>query len=250
MTTLKELNRYGEDLEKMLRLRTSPLAVKMLASEEEIPEGAVRPKRDRGCHLAQCQAFAMSRREKDTIAMLKEDNWCPGPVLAYGLVERPADGKSGGGHAIAYDSFEYGRYIGIMTAPLITAGYEPDLVLIYSNTGQLRNMLNSLPPEDQSQVRSYFFPWSCSWSVVNPIISGEYWIVLPDPGEYERALGTEDEMMFSIPAVKLDGFMETFRKAQEGHWGYDRSNLVMKTDFPLPDIYRNIFKKWGMDTDE
>jgi len=28
----------------------------------------------------------MSRRERETIAMLKEDNWCPGPLMAYGLV--------------------------------------------------------------------------------------------------------------------------------------------------------------------
>ena len=59
MTTLKEYNSYGEDLERLLRLRTSPIAVKMLEKEEDIPEGAIRPKKDRGYHLAKCQAFAM-----------------------------------------------------------------------------------------------------------------------------------------------------------------------------------------------
>jgi uncharacterized protein (DUF169 family) len=44
MTTLREFNRYGEELERILILRTSPLAVKMLEKAEDIPEGAVRPK--------------------------------------------------------------------------------------------------------------------------------------------------------------------------------------------------------------
>jgi len=249
VTTIKEYRQYGEDLERMLRLRTSPLAVKMLEKEEDIPEGAIRPKRDRGYHLAQCQTFAMSRREKETVAMLKEDNWCPGPLMAYGIVERPQFPDSEASEHTPYDSFEYGKYIGIVTAPLITTSYEPDLVLIYSNTGQLRNMMLSMNNEERKYINSYFFPWSCAYSIVNPMLTGEYWIVLPDPGEYERALGTEDEMMFSIPRQRLETFMSDFRKAQDEHWGYTRSNFVMRPDFPLPDVYRDMFKSWGMDTD-
>ena len=250
MPTLKELNQYGEDLERLLRLRTSPLAVKMLEKEADIPEGAVRPKRDRGYHLAQCQAFAMSRREKDTIAMLKEDNWCPGPLMAYGLVERQREQGSRARQSTPYMSFEYGKYIGIVTAPLITANFEPDLVLVYSNTSQLRNMLLSIKEEDRASINSYFYPWSCSYAIVNPILTGQYWIVLPDPGEYERALGGEDEMMFSVPMNKLEGFIADFRRAQEGNWGYTRSNLVMRPDFPQPDIYKKVFRDWGLDVED
>jgi len=87
MTTVKEFNSYGEELEKLLMLRTAPIAVKMLEKEADIPQEAVRPKRDRGYHLAQCQAFAMTRRKREAIAMLKEDNWCWAPLIGYGLVE-------------------------------------------------------------------------------------------------------------------------------------------------------------------
>jgi len=74
MAEISEYNKWGEDLERILRLRTSPVAVKMLEKESDIPGGAVRPKKQRGYHLAQCQAFGLTRREKDIIAMLKEDN--------------------------------------------------------------------------------------------------------------------------------------------------------------------------------
>ena len=54
MTTMDDLNRFGEELERMLMLRTSPIAVKMLESEADIPAGAVRPWSGRNQHLAQC----------------------------------------------------------------------------------------------------------------------------------------------------------------------------------------------------
>jgi uncharacterized protein (DUF169 family) len=245
MVSIAEYQKYGEFLEQSLRLRTSPIAIKMLEKNEDIPAEAIRPKRDRGYHLSQCQAFGITRREKEIIAMLKEDNWCPGPVMAYGLVERPQrdpkieDSKP-------YDSFDFGKYIGILTAPLIHTSFEPDLVIIYSNAGQLRNMMTSLPPRDR-QINSYYFPWSCAYSVVNPIQSGQYWIVLPDHGEYERAHCGEDEMIFSIPQNKIEGFMKNFIKAQSGANAYIRSNPVLRPDFPQPDIYKDMFKKWGMD---
>jgi uncharacterized protein (DUF169 family) len=53
MTTVKQFNEYGELLEKTLRMYTSPIAVKMLVSEADIPEGAYRPKRDDGIHYSQ-----------------------------------------------------------------------------------------------------------------------------------------------------------------------------------------------------
>ena len=59
MASLSDLNSYGEELEKRLRLKTFPLAVKLLEKEEDIPEGAIRPKRDLGYHLALCQGFAI-----------------------------------------------------------------------------------------------------------------------------------------------------------------------------------------------
>ena len=66
MATIKEFNRCGEELEKILLLRTSPVAVKMLEKESDIPKGALRPKKDRNIHYAQCQAFALSRRDGTT----------------------------------------------------------------------------------------------------------------------------------------------------------------------------------------
>jgi len=118
MTALSEFNTYGEELEKYLLLRSSPIAVKMVEKEADIPDGAIRPSKDRGQHFAQCQAFALSRREGTTVAMLKEDHWCPTALMAYGMVDRPESVNS---FTHPYDCFEQGKYVGIVTAPLKTA---------------------------------------------------------------------------------------------------------------------------------
>jgi len=242
VTTLGDYNRYGEDLERILLLRTSPIAVKMLEKEADIPQGAYRPKKDRGVHLAQCQAFAMSRREKTTVAMLKEDHWCPAALMAYGMVERPSNRTS---HP--YDSFEYGKYIGIVTAPLKTATFEPDVVIIYSNTAQLRSLLLSMKVADIPLVHSHFFPPSCAYAVVHVMLTGQYWVVLPDPGEYQRALTGEDEMMFSVPAARMDKLLSDLMQGQGKEFAYITHNMLMMPDFPQPELYKKFFRSWGLE---
>jgi uncharacterized protein (DUF169 family) len=245
MTALKEFNQYGEELEKILILRTSPVAVKMLEKEEDIPAGAVRPKRDRHCHIAQCQAFALSRREKTMVAMLKEDHWCPAALMAYGLVDSPSSSKS---HP--YDRFKAGKYLGILTAPLKTAIFKPDAVIIYSNTAQLRSLLLSMSLEKLPLVNGRFFPPSCAHAVVNPILTGQYWVVIPDPGEYQRALTGEDEIMFALPGEKMEDLVTGLIEGQKKEFAYSSHNMFMQADFPHADFYKKMFRSWGLEVKE
>ena len=245
MTELSEFNRCGEELEEMLKLRTSPIAVKMLETEEDVPAGAIRPSRGRGYHLAQCQAFGMSRRQRETIAMLKDDHWCPAPLISYGMVEKPDD--TGRQILDPYVCFEEGKYVGIVTAPLKSASFVPDVVIIYSNTAQLRSLLLAMKREERSLVEGRFFPPSCGYAVVNVMQTGRYWVVLPDPGEYQRALCGEDEMMFAVPADRLVGLVEDIKKFQEQGFAYQNSYQLMQPDFERPDFYKKMFRDWGLD---
>jgi uncharacterized protein (DUF169 family) len=263
MTTLAEFNRCGEELERLLLLRTSPIAIKMLEKEEDIPEGAIRPKKDRGYHLAQCQAFAMSRRQGVSIAMLREDHWCWAPLIGYGLVEPPEGffeghsvvpimvekSEAAGNVAKGFPHFEYGKYIGIVSAPLKTANFEPDLVLIYSNSAQLRSILLVVKYREGFLVTSQFDPIdSCVYSVV-PVVSGQYRITLPDPGDYERAMAGEDEIIFSVPGDKIEDLASGLRFFDERKMGYTHFHMEMQPDFPRPEFYKKLFEMWGLDVE-
>ena len=245
MTTIKEYNRCGEELEKILLLRTSPVAVKMLEKKADIPAGAMRPKKDHNYHLAQCQAFAMSRREGTTIAMLKEDHWCPAALMAYGMVPFPKLSSPVTGHP--YEHFDHGKYIGVLTTPLKSAPFKPDVVIIYSNTSQLRSLLLSLGHDEISEVNGRFFPPSCAHAVVTPMMTGKYWVVLPDPGEYQRALCDEGEMMFAVPAARLPGLLAGLDKFQSQGFAYRNNYYFMQPDFQRPDFYKAMFKQWGLE---
>ncbi len=245
MTTVKDFNRYGEELEDILMLRTSPVAVKMLEKESDIPAGAVRPKKDRKTHYAQCQAFALSRRNRLTVAMLKEDHWCPAALMAYGMVPLPEGMNPTRLHP--YETFAYGKYVGILTAPLKSASFKPDVVIIYSDTTQLRAVMMSLNAEEGAQVSGRFFPPSCAHAVVAPMLKGGYWVVIPDPGEYQRALCDEGEMMFAVPAAKMPAVMEGMNKFKGMDFAYRNHQYFMKDDFERPDFYKAMFKGWGLE---
>jgi uncharacterized protein (DUF169 family) len=145
--------------------------------------------------------------------MLKEDHWCPAPLLAYGMVQRTDDPVQ---QNQSFDCFPYGKYAGIVTAPLRQTNFIPDVVIIYSNNSQLRSLLLSMSNEESSLIDSRFLPPSCSYAVVNVMQTGKYWVVLPDPGEYERGVGTEDEMMFAVPGKKMDTLIAGLRKNEKG----------------------------------
>jgi uncharacterized protein (DUF169 family) len=245
MTSVKEFNQYGEELERLLLLQSSPIAVKMLEKEADIPPEAVRPKKDRNYHLAQCQAFSLSRHDKETVAMLAEDQWCPAPCIAYGLVPQP-DTSSWGYEA--YDCFEQGKYIGVLTAPLKTASFVPDVVIIYADTNQLRSLLFSMSLEEKRALSGHFFPPSCGHAIVTVMQTGEYRVVLPDPGEYARALTTAGEMMFGVPAERLPKLIDDYKKFERESPSAHES-MILRPDFPQPDFYKKTFKEWGMHTD-
>ncbi len=261
MPSVKELRTIGEELERLLLLKTSPVAVRLLSREKEIPRRAIRPKRDRGTHIALCQAFAMSRRERATVAMLKEDHWCWAPLIGFGLVS-PPDFYLEGKTAFPFTApsleaakelarteprLEAGRYIGILSAPLRAAVFRPHAVLIYGNSAQIRTLLFAVRFQEGRRVESTFDPIdSCVHALVPAIANGQYRIAMPDPGEYQRALATEDEIIFSIPVAKLPSLISGLRHVEERNHGYRAFSPEMRPDFPQPDFYKELFRLMGL----
>ena len=68
-------NELSKQIENQLRVDSYPLAVKLIKSINEIPEGSVRPRKDLGYSLSTCQAFSYSRRRGRSIAELRENMW-------------------------------------------------------------------------------------------------------------------------------------------------------------------------------
>lgn len=281
MPAINEYRSAGKEIEDILRLDSFAVAVKMIQKKEEIPAEAVRPKRDLDQHIAQCQAFSLTRREGKTVAMLKEDHWCYAPVIGYGLVEQPDFFKKGGlynpqfdddpeikealggtgskflGHFLekpelaknmTFPCVKAGKYIGCLTAPLRNTTFEPDVIFIYSNNAQLRNILMAIKYKEGVHVTSEFDPIdSCIYSLV-PLVEGKqnYMITIPDPGEQERALTDENKIIFSLTKDKIKILVEGLRHYDEIKLGYVHLTKLMQADFEQPKFYTLLFKRWGI----
>jgi uncharacterized protein (DUF169 family) len=256
------MNTYGADLLNMLVLRTYPIAIKMLKNEGETPKGAVRPNKDLKTHYSACQAFGVVRRRGTALAMFIDDHWCFEPIIGYGLVEAPQDFLDGSGSAFFVENKEaarqrsrdiallpYGKYAGMVLAPLHKANFSPDLTMIYSNASQLRHMLFALMLKNGRRVTSTLDPiWSCVHSIVPSLLKGECEVTVPDPGDFERASTGDDEMIFTVPAGRMKEFMDGVYHYEKMGMGYRSFGRDLKGDFQQPPFYLDYFKKWGLDT--
>ncbi len=265
MKAVNDFNRCGEELEMRLLLRTSPIAIKMLEREEDIPKGAMRPKRDTGLHLGLCQAFAKSRRERVAVAMLQEDNWCYIPVISLGLAKPPdffleghtdfpsriADLEAAKNLAKTFPHLDYGKYIGVASAPLRTANFEPDLVAVYCNSAQLRCLLTGIKYRMGYVVTSRLDPsGACVHCTVPVLKSGDCQVTVPCGGDRKRALAQDDEMIFSLPKDRLEDLMTGLRHFDETGFGYNQFAPDMRPDYPLPELYVKMAKMVGLDMHE
>ena len=265
MLSLSDLNGFGEEIERRLLLRTSPIAIKLLETEKDIPEGALRPKGDLGFHLGLCQAFTMSRREGKTVAMLKEDHWCYLPVIAFGLAEPPdpflqgntffkfsvGDPRAAGKLAKALPRLEHGRCVGVVSAPLSATQFEPDVVVIYCNTNQLRCLLSGVKYRDGYLVKSTLDPsGACVQATVPVLQTGECQVTVPCGGDRAHALAQDDEMIFSVPTSKLGDLILGLRYFDELGRGCTRYAPDMRPEYPLPDLYVKVGKMVGMEVDK
>ncbi|HSW59083.1 MAG TPA: DUF169 domain-containing protein [Dehalococcoidales bacterium] len=250
MKDLDSLKKAFQNILCQLKLSSLPVAVKFIKQENEIPEGSLRPFKDRGQHYAQCQAFALSRFQCLTVAMLKEDHWCWGPLLGYGLVDhRPAlTVPATARQAEILPRLELGEYIGLVCAPVSSAGFLSDIVLIYSNTAQLRQMLMALKYMGEDLVTSQFDAIdSCIYSTVPTLLTGKIRITLPDPGESHRAGAGDDEIILSLPVEKIAPLAEGLERTSAFSPPANLTkNISMVPDFPRPEFYDHLFKVWGL----
>ncbi len=262
--TIQEFNTLGKDLEENLILRYSPIALKLIYSEDEIPEGTLRPCQDRGDRMAMCQAYAMVRRQRKAITMLKEDHWCVWPLVSFGMVTLDDDDYEYMGDKFFFKDKERSKRflreeypmlaaekkpIGFTLAPLRSCNFEPDIVTVYCNPAQMRSILMAAKYDSGEMLKVTLDPVdSCVHSSI-PVLNGQdYNITFPDPGEYERALTDEDEVMFTMRAEMLPILVGSLKGIARFGMGYQGLAMDMPMNFPRPKFYNDMFAKWGLET--
>jgi len=254
MVKLDALHRYADELERRVRLQTFPLAVKLLESEKSVPKGAERPLQDFGYRLALCQGYALSRKEGKTVAMFKEDMWCCEPIIGYGWAAPPQyflDGynrypqdvenlDAGKNYVSDLPCLSIGRYTGVVSAPLLKANFQPDLVIMYCNSVQLSLLLLAREYKDGHDLNCHLSSHAaCVYAVVPSIESGNSQIAIPCRGDRYLALAGDDEIIFTVPTGKLEELLEGLRHIEKYGSRLPR-NPYMGCEPELPESYLKI----------
>ena len=122
---------------------------------------------------------------------------------------------------------------------------------IYCNPAQIRALLMGTKFMTGEMFPVTLDPVdSCVHSSI-PVLNGlDYNITFPDPGEYERGLTDEDEVMFTLTGEKLAEVAEGVEIISRAGFGYKQLSMEMTKDFPRPEFYNKMFEKWGLDTGE
>lgn len=261
MIDLEQTHKQAQELESLLRLQSPPLALKMVRREDQIPEEAQRPVNDMGFHLSFCQALSLSRRHGLTIAQTKEDMWCFEPVVGLGFVKPPQrflDGhtrypemsttlEAGSTWAKNMPRFDYGIYSAVVSAPLETANFEPDIFLIFGAPAKMTQIMiakNWLDGRDINPTISGNA--ACIYYVVPPIKEKTWHMSLPCGGDLRRAACEDYNMVFSAPMEVLGDLLIGLKEILNKGLGLP-PRVSPAIEYALPKSYVEVGKSIGMD---
>ena len=261
--TAEEYRAIGVELKTDLLLRSSPIAVKVLKSRDEIPEGCVSPLEAGEKIPAFCQTFSLVRRHHRSMAIFREDHWCVWPIVALrlGEIDEAMENELGTKFFIRDEDtcMRHWREIfprinpelglqGLAVAPLEDATFEPDCVVIYCDQAQARQLMMGAQFVTGEPVQASFdVVGSCIQAIV-PVLNGEkdYNFTVPDDGEFERALTLDDEFYFTVSSRKIEEMMEGIRWFKKIGFGHGKLAMHMELEYPRPQFYDDSMKAWGL----
>jgi len=226
----KVLRDFSEAVEEHVRPETYPVTIKMLRKGDTAPKKLLKPTKDFGHRVALCQVWTMVRRWGLSLVVMKEDQYCPFAAINFGFSKTPKfyregnvalgyyakDLKAGAKLEAEVPRFPYGKYIGLLAAPLSVANFKPDMVAIYGNSCQMMRLVNAyLWSKGGRLENSLTARAACTEIIPKTINSGEPGVVIPCYGEREWGMTESNELIFTAPLSKFEDITEGLNGSYE-----------------------------------
>ena len=259
MADLKEVE---QALNTYVRPLTFPLALKMLKSEDEIPERTRRPFQQMKKKVAICQGIGMARKLGWTVAMGKEDMQCSLGAAPFGFfknIDFYNEGNLAAGMFTAskeigkkeedlIDRFDYGLYSHILVAPLNRAGFEPDMLMMYGNPAQIMRLVHGALYNQGGAVQSSAMGRLGCATIITAMKKDECRYLLPGNGDRIFGMTQDYEMSFLIPASKIDTVLDGLAKTHKGGIRYPITSFF-NFQAAFPPSYQEQMKIWEEEGD-
>lgn len=214
-------------LEAILRLDTRPVAVKMYVNSQEMPKKPLNFK------LNICQLVSMARYAGKANAGVPEKMVCSMGAACVGLIKTPdvfTTGKAAvgpysrdekAGRKFMENTFKLGdsgkKYSGIMVAPLESADFEPDVVVIYANPAQMMRLIHANAYETGEKITADTVAEAALCSSMGfAIAKGKPTIGFPCAGDRIFGGTQNSELVFVAPFKEVERIIRNLEETAKG----------------------------------
>lgn len=257
----KKWTKLTRKLEALLRLKTFPVAIKLLEDENEMAKNKWLRRPEKKATL--CQLITLVRTFDWTVGATAADLAFPMCASIVGLSELPAEIKDGTFRSLVWcktkeEGKKYeeaiprippGKYQAIMMAPLVYNSFEPDLGLIYANPAQMILLINALQFENYERFQFFCVgESSCADAIAQGYLSQKPSLTIPCYGERRYGYAQDDELVMALPPFYLEKAGQNLEELYARGIQYPISYAGAQTDplFAMPLSYQKIFKGESM----
>ncbi|MEE4351667.1 MAG: dephospho-CoA kinase [Desulfatiglans sp.] len=250
METTTDWEKIIRRMELLMRLKSFPVAFKMLEKREELNNVPFMRRTENKKTL--CQLITLVRNFDWTVGAELDDFMSPMCPSMLGLTDTPGVYKDGTFRSIVWvktkeDGKKYeesipripvGRYEAVVMAPLVYQPFEPDIVLIYANPAQMMLLINSLQFEDY-EVMEFFCVGesSCSDAIARCYLTGKPSLTIPCYGERRYGHAQDEDLVMAVPAGMMEkalrGMETLYRRGIRYPISYAGAEQDLTSAFPM-----------------
>lgn len=250
METKHDWEKIIRRFELLLRLKSFPVAFKLLEKREDLEKIAFMRRPNHPVTL--CQLINLVRNFDWTVGADPEDFLFPSCPAIIGLADLPETHRDGTFRSIVWtatkaDGEKYeraiprlplGRNEAVVMAPLVYNPFEPDIVLIYANPAQMILLINALQFSDYEVMQFHCVgESSCSDAIVRCYQNGKPSLTIPCYGERRYGHTQDDELVMAIPAdmmpKALQGLEALYRRGVRYPISFAGAEGDVRLEFPV-----------------
>ena len=249
MSTARDWEQPVRRIERLMRLKSFPVAFKMLKDKNELTQIPFVRRVKRKSTL--CQMINLARNFDWTVGAEADDFMSPVCPSIIGLSDIPDYMKDGTFRSIVWtksraDAKKYeaaiprlpvGKYEAVALAPLVYNPFDPDIILIYANPAQMILLVNALQFEDY-EVMNFFCVGesSCSDVIARCYRDNKPSMSIPCYGERRYGHAQDDEMVMALPSAMFDkalrGLEALYRRGIRYPISYAGAEVDVNPAFP------------------
>jgi len=225
MEDLKKYHEIGQTFIDSLKLTNYPVAVRMIPTDEDAPEGAVQPSMVFGGEVPACLVYTYCRRTGISFFLTKDDIACKPIVIYFGLDELadPEDlyraWTEHAGYKRDMDAekqsrvsdvrFEPNTFKGFVVSPLHETIVKPDLVMIFCSPVSLSHLILAATYDGANIVSNFNgMESSCKEGIIRTYQTKQCQVVSPGMGDRIMGGVQDHEIIFSMPENQFESVVE------------------------------------------